>query len=146
MSIEVHIEAKLRLIIDLADKYKFNFTYQDSANVDVRKDHAAAIREAGAAGTVLLKNVNNTLPLRSTERLGVFGNDAGDYTNGMSYFFFNGVSKYEYGTLATGGGSGSGLFSYVVSPLEAIKQKADFKKNLVSYILNNTAIIEPNSP
>lgn len=63
----------------------------------------------------------------------------------MSYFTFNGISKYEYGVLATGGGSGSGLFSYIVSPLEAIKQKADFKKNLVYYVLNNTAIAEPES-
>lgn len=95
---------------------------------------------------MLLKNVNNTLPLRSPKRIGVFGNDAGDITNGMSYFFFNGVGKYEYGVLATCGGSGSGLFTYVVSPLDAIKQRADFKKNLVQYVLNNSAIIEEDSP
>lgn len=64
----------------------------------------------------------------------------------MSYFTFNGIQNYEYGVLATGGGSGSGLFTYIVSPLEAIKQKADFKKNLVQYVLNNSAIIEPDSP
>lgn len=64
----------------------------------------------------------------------------------MSYFYFNGVGNYEYGVLATGGGSGSGLFTYIVSPLEAIKQRADFKKTLVQYVLNNSAIIEQNSP
>jgi beta-glucosidase len=129
-----------------AHQYKFNYTYQPTANIDVRKNHGAAIREAGAVGTVLLKNVNNTLPLKDPKRIGVFGNDAGDFTNGMSYFFFNGVGNYEYGVLATGGGSGSGLFSYVVSPLDAIKQRADFKKNLVQYVLNNSAIIEDDSP
>lgn len=94
----------------------------------------------------MLKNVNNTLPLNKPGTIGVFGNDAGDLTNGMSYFYFNGVGKYEYGVLPTGGGSGSGLFTYVVSPLEAIKQKVDFKKRLVQYVLNNSAIIEPDSP
>jgi beta-glucosidase-like glycosyl hydrolase len=34
--------------------------------VDVREDHASLIREIGAAGTVLVKNVNNTLPLRNS--------------------------------------------------------------------------------
>ena len=95
---------------------------------------------------MLLKNNNSTLPLKSPRRIGVFGNDAGDLTNGMSYFTFNGIQNYEYGVLATGGGSGSVLFTYIVSPLEAIKQKADFKKNLVQYVLNNSAIIEPDSP
>jgi beta-glucosidase len=90
--------------------------------------------------------VNNTLPLKAPQQIGVYGNDAGDFTNGMSYFYFNGVSNYEYGVLATGGGSGSGLFTYVVSPLEAIKQRADFKKTLVQYVLNNSAIIEQDSP
>lgn len=115
----------------IADEYKFNFTLGSKPNVDVRKNHGAAIREAAAAGTVLLKNVNNALPLKAPRSVGVFGNDAGDLTNGMSYFFFNGVGNYEYGVLPTGGGSDSGLFTYVVSPLEAIKQRVDFKKTLV---------------
>ncbi|KAJ5291718.1 glycoside hydrolase superfamily [Penicillium angulare] len=134
------------LLFSTPDEYRFNFTYGSQPNVDVRKNHGAAIRAAAAAGTVLLKNVNNTLPLNQPERIGVFGNDAGDLTNGMSYFFFNGVGKYEYGVLPTGGGSGSGLFTYVVSPLEAIKQKVNFKKTLVQYVLNNSAITEPDSP
>jgi len=129
-----------------AEDYRYNYTFGSQANVDVRKNHGKAIREAGAAGVVLLKNNNNTLPLKSPRRIGVFGNDAGDLTNGMSYFTFNGIQNYEYGVLATGGGSGSGLFTYIVSPLEAIKQKADFKRNLVQYVLNNSAIIEPDSP
>ncbi|CCF43728.1 beta-glucosidase, partial [Colletotrichum higginsianum] len=32
---------------------------------DVRRDHAALIRTLGAAGTVLLKNTNGTLPLKN---------------------------------------------------------------------------------
>ncbi|KAK4617851.1 putative beta-glucosidase G [Fulvia fulva] len=126
--------------------YEYNYTFGDEANIDVRADHGESIREAGAAGTVLLKNVNSTLPLKNPRHIGVFGNDAGDFTNGMSYFTFNGIGNYEYGTLATGGGSGSGLFTYVVSPLEAIKQRVGRKdKGLVQYVLNNTAIIQDTS-
>lgn len=49
---------------------------------DVGGDHAKVIREMGAAGTVLVKN-NNTLPLSSPKIIGVFGNDAGDMTDGQ---------------------------------------------------------------
>ncbi|RSM13270.1 hypothetical protein CDV31_005974 [Fusarium ambrosium] len=101
---------------------------------------------ATAAGTVLLKNINNTLPLKSPKRVGIFGNDAGDCVNGMSYWFFNGVGNYEYGVLAAGGGSGSGLFTYVVSPLEAIKQRVGSDGTLLQYVLNHTAIIQDDSP
>lgn len=72
------------------------------ANVDARDAHTQLIRDLGAAGTVLLKNTNNALPLRAPKNVGVFGNDAGDPTNGLYYL----SSNYEYGTLPVGGGSG----------------------------------------
>jgi beta-glucosidase len=46
----------------------------------------------------------------------------------------------EYGNLAVAGGSGTGRFSYLVSPLEAIKARAAQDGTLVQYILNNTLI------
>ncbi|RSL81148.1 hypothetical protein CEP51_006048 [Fusarium floridanum] len=101
---------------------------------------------ATAAGTVLLKNINNTFPLKSPKRVGIFGNDAGDFVSGMSYWVFNGVGNYEYGVLAAGDGSGYGLFTYVVSPLEAIKQRVGLDGTLLQYVLNNTAIIQDDSP
>jgi beta-glucosidase len=113
----------------------------------VRHDHGHSIRKSAAEATVLLKNKNGALPLKDPKRIAVFGNDAGDVTNGMSVWYFNDVANYEYGVLATAGGSGSGLFSYIVSPLEAIKQRVGYtKKALVQYVLNNTAIIEKDSP
>ncbi len=130
-----------------ADEYKHNYTFGPEANVDVRHNHGDSIRKSAAEATVLLKNKNGALPLKEPKRIAVFGNDAGDVTNGMSVWYFNDVGNYEYGVLATGGGSGSGLFSYIVSPLEAIKQRVGYtKKALVQYVLNNTAILEEDSP
>ncbi|QRD92758.1 glycoside hydrolase family 3 C-terminal domain-containing protein [Aspergillus flavus] len=114
-----------------ADEYKYNYIYGSVANVDVRGNYGAEIRKQAADGI-------NALPLKPPKQLAVFGNGAGDFTNGMSVFYFNGVA---------GGGSGSGLFTYLASPLEATKQRAKFReKTLVRYVLNNSAIIEENSP
>jgi beta-glucosidase len=44
--------------------------------VGVHKDHTSLIRETGAAGAVLFKNVNKTLPLRNPRFLNIYGNDA----------------------------------------------------------------------
>uniref|UniRef100_L2FD33 beta-glucosidase n=1 Tax=Colletotrichum fructicola (strain Nara gc5) TaxID=1213859 RepID=L2FD33_COLFN len=49
---------------------------QKHAPVDVQNGHKALIREIGAAGTVLVKNVNGTLPLKSPKFLSVYGYDA----------------------------------------------------------------------
>lgn len=75
-------------------------------NVDVRGNHAQLIRDLGAAGAVLLKNKNNALPLRSPKHIGVFGNDAGEPTDGLYFSSSNSPSGYEFGTLPVGGGSG----------------------------------------
>lgn len=66
------------------DTYSYQHYYaqedytQVNYHVDVQLDHAANIRAAAAAGTVLLKN-SGVLPLTGKEKLtGVFGEDAGD--------------------------------------------------------------------
>ncbi|KFZ08204.1 hypothetical protein V502_09489 [Pseudogymnoascus sp. VKM F-4520 (FW-2644)] len=123
---------------------------------DVRRDHAKLIRKLGAAGTVLLKNVNSALPLKSPKNIGVFGNDAPDPTDGLTIFTdgaFN-TKTYSYdtgsfdsenygpdiGTLDVGGGSGSGRHSYLISPLEAIKAKAQKTGARVQYLTSNTRL------
>lgn len=55
---------------------------QVNEHVDVRGENAALIRKLGAESTVLLKNVNNTLPLVAGrgQLTAVFGNDAGPNT------------------------------------------------------------------
>jgi beta-glucosidase len=116
-----------------------NFTFTGTKNRDVRDNHGELIRKHGAAGTVLLKNVNQALPLKAPKSIAVFGNDAGDDTQG----FYNQVN-FEYGTLAAGGGSGTGRLTYLVTPLGAIQQRAAQDNALVQYWLNNTLIANSN--
>jgi beta-glucosidase len=119
------------------------FVLNGTTNRDVRANHGTLIRELGSAGTVLVKNVDNALPLKAPKNIAVFGNDAGDLTGGQ-YFLNIAVStdsgKTEFGTLPVGGGSGTGRFSYVVTPLEAIKTRAQKDGALVQYVLDNANI------
>lgn len=91
----------------------------------------------------MLKNVDNALPLKAPKNIGVFGNDAGDLTNGL--YSLSGLNlangNYEFGVLASGGGSGTGRLTYVVPPLDAIKRRAEQDDALVQYVLNNTITI-----
>lgn len=98
--------------------------------VDVRANHAKLIREIGAAGHVLVKNVHNTLPLKSPNFLNIYGYDAklpdAPWTNsarfGGGYEVNFGWNTFN-GTLVTGGGSGSNTPSYVISPFQAIQDR-----------------------
>ena len=42
-------------------------------HVDVQEDHFKVVREIGAAGTVLLKNVAGTLPLTKPRSVAIIG-------------------------------------------------------------------------
>lgn len=104
--------------------------YQKGPLVDVQDDHAELIRQIGAAGTVLVKNVDGALPLKNPRMLSVYGYDAtvpqspwqnpdrygGGYEVNFGWNTFN-------GTLITGGGSGISTPPYVVSPFEAIQSR-----------------------
>lgn len=84
--------------LDLAT-YAYQSTLSNMSNVDVRGNHSVLIRELGAAGTVLLKNVDGALPLKRPKNIAVFGNDAGDVVDGL---YFSGESfqqPYGFGEL-----------------------------------------------
>lgn len=102
---------------------------------DVRDNHGELIREHAAASVVLVKNEGDVLPLRAPRSIAVFGNDAGDVTEGMIN-----QEPFEFGTLAIGGGSGAGRFTYLISPLEAIRVRAREDGALVQAFLNNTFV------
>jgi beta-glucosidase len=118
----------------------YDFDMSGPKSRDVRGDHGDLIRQHGAAGTVLLKNEKNALPLKAPKNIAIFGNDASEDTVGP----YNMDNNFEYGTLGVAGGSGTGRFTYLVTPLEAIKARARQDKSMVQTWLNNTLIIESN--
>ena len=117
---------------------------------DVRGDYAVLIRELSAAGTVLLKNINSTLPLQSPKSIEVYGNDASDLTGGLT--FPNPVSGtdktitfgFKMGTLDVDGGSGSGRHTSIVSLLESIKLRTNQIGSRVQFILDNEVLVNNN--
>lgn len=114
--------------------YIYNYTYGPEVNVRSTAS-TQLIRDLGAAGTVLLKNTNSTLPLQQPKHIAVFGNDAADFTTGQYY-----QADFDIGTLPVGGGSGTGRFYEVISPLSAIKSRAQSYGAHVQYITDNTFI------
>lgn len=116
---------------------EFNLTGKRSR--DVRGNHAELIRKVAAQATILLKNEKQALPLKKPKNIAIFGNDAGENTMGPVN-----QETFEFGNLAAGGGSGTGRFTYLVSPLEAIKSRAKQDNSLVQYFLNNTQIVTEN--
>ncbi|KAJ4418489.1 hypothetical protein N0V82_005569 [Gnomoniopsis sp. IMI 355080] len=106
---------------------------------DVRGDHEVLIREVGAAGIVLLKN-NATLPLTSPKNIAVFGNGAGELTDGFTFDFPLPAMGFEFGTLDVGGGSGSGRHTTLVTPLAALQARAKQIGARVQYVTSNEKI------
>jgi beta-glucosidase-like glycosyl hydrolase len=95
---------------DSPDYPKTNFNsflpFDESTNehIDVQGDHRHLVREIDAASIVLLKNVNNALPLKHPRRLVLIGSDAAPaHIAGPNEFTYgDGVD----GVLAMGWGSG----------------------------------------
>lgn len=109
------------------------------AHVDVRADHAKIVRENGAASLVLLKNLNQTLPLKKPHSIALFGSHAGPVMAGPNYEFTIGGTPPTYnGHLAGGAGSGQTSFPYLISPQQALTARAASDGTMVRWILNNT--------
>jgi hypothetical protein len=66
----------------------------------------------GAASTILLKNVNNTLPLNKPRSIVLIGSDAGAGLIGPNQFADQGGNN---GILAMGWGSGTANFTYLIT-------------------------------
>ncbi|KAH7073165.1 glycosyl hydrolase family 3 N terminal domain-containing protein [Paraphoma chrysanthemicola] len=111
--------------------------------LDVRGDHAQGIRELGAAGTVLLKNLNGILPLRNKTSFGLFGNDLPDPALGSAYLVYgDDATGNEMGTLNIGGGSGTVRHTSLVSPLEAIRKKVQSLDGRMQWLFDNNEIAD----
>ncbi|KAG8876786.1 hypothetical protein FRB97_003937, partial [Tulasnella sp. 331] len=78
-------------------------------HINVEDDHYKIAREIGAASIVVLKNIRNTLPLRSVRSLSVVGSDARPPPSGPNGYTDRGGTD---GTLAMGWGSGNNLTAW----------------------------------
>ena len=106
-------------------------------HVDVRAEHGSLIRRIGSASTVLLKNMNNVLPLTGKEKLtAVFGEDAGGNPDGPNGCPDRGCDN---GTLAAAWGSGSANFPYLITPETAIQNEVLNKMGAFESITDNYA-------
>ncbi|KAH7400063.1 putative beta-glucosidase A [Cadophora sp. MPI-SDFR-AT-0126] len=94
---------------------------QINYHVNVQADHARLCREIAGASTVLLKNVNGALPLKSPKSIAVIGEDAHDNPGGPNSCGDRGCNR---GTLAMGWGSGTANFPYLIAPNTALKEQA----------------------
>ncbi|KAK1068529.1 beta-glucosidase [Friedmanniomyces endolithicus] len=114
---------------------------QINEHVDVQDHHADIIRRVGANSIIMLKNVNNTLPLNKPKQIAIIGEDAGPSIYGPNGCPDRGCDN---GTLAMGWGSGSTNFPYLIDPLAAIQTRAIQDRSVVQYVLDNydTALID----
>ncbi|MCJ1240220.1 hypothetical protein MMC14_008220 [Varicellaria rhodocarpa] len=88
---------------------------------NVQGTHSTVARAIARDGMVLLKNTNNTLPLKKPQSLAIIGQDAIQNPNRTNSCTDRGCNT---GHLAMGWGSGTAQFPYLVAPLDAIKKQA----------------------
>ncbi|KAK8015842.1 glycoside hydrolase family 3 protein [Apiospora marii] len=105
-------------------------------HVNVQRDHRNLIRDTAAKSTVLLKNKNNALPLKSPKFLAVIGEDAGPSPNGPNGCADRGCDD---GTLAMGWGSGTADFPYLITPLDALTMKTADEGTRLEHVIDNYA-------
>ena len=112
---------------------------QDYPSIDLDRnameDHYLINREASRAGMILLKNVNNMLPLNVSVDTNIFiyGESAGQPNCGLEREASSGNCG---GALYQGGGSGFVRPAYAVDPLTALMQKGRDNRLQIRYITN----------
>ncbi|KAF9454903.1 glycoside hydrolase family 3 protein [Macrolepiota fuliginosa MF-IS2] len=113
----------------------FNAWNSGGQHVNVQGNHKDLIRTIDAASTVLLKNLNEVLPLSTPGTIAVIGSGAGPSSKGP-----NGYSDRSGndGVLAMGWGSGTAEFPYLIDPLQAIKARAQTDGTTVTSSLSDT--------
>jgi beta-glucosidase len=81
-----------------------------------------------------LKNAGSTLPLKKPINLSLIGSDAAPPILGPNGFAYRGGSD---GILAMGWGSGTVDFTYSISPLEAIQERAMGDGTVINWHLDD---------
>ncbi|KAF9064428.1 beta-D-xylosidase/beta-D-glucosidase [Rhodocollybia butyracea] len=122
-----HLGMDINPLPDVGFNALFPLSYFPDRFRNVRKPGTTdLIREIGSSSVTLLKNTGG-LPLNNPQRIAVLGNDASDNVLGVNACGSYG-SGCDYqnlnGTLTTGGGSGSSFAPYIITPIDALKQRA----------------------
>ncbi|TIC13452.1 glycoside hydrolase [Wallemia mellicola] len=127
-------------------------SYFDAENVykNVRADNTAElIRRLGSESATLLKNTGG-LPLKNPEQIFALGSDLGDNALGVDGCGDAGTSCPEgnfNGTLTDAGGSGYAYAPYIITPLDALKQRTMNDNIRLSYALtHNDELINEVAP
>ncbi|KAI4602568.1 hypothetical protein KJ359_009816 [Pestalotiopsis sp. 9143b] len=110
---------------------------------DIRGNHSDIIRQVGDEAIVLLKNTNETglgLPLKKPRTMSLFGSHAGPAMAGPNVAFnpISGPGEVFEGHLAGSTGSGQLSLPYLVTPLQALTNRAMKDNSMIWWILNNT--------
>ena len=84
-------------------------------------------RTAAAESMILLKNEDNILPIKNVKKIAVIGNDAQerDCLIDDDLQCKNKTNLIQNGFIPLGYGSGTTKFSYIISPLQGIKEYAE---------------------
>ncbi|CAF1050331.1 unnamed protein product [Didymodactylos carnosus] len=120
---------------------------QDYPTLDLDRDamenNYLVNREASRAGMILLKNVNNILPLNSSinTNIYIYGQAAGQTNCGLEQTSWNANCG---GALYQGGGSGFVRPAYALDPLTALMQKGRDDRLQIRYIANQNDFISIN--
>ncbi|PVG04672.1 putative beta-glucosidase [Serendipita vermifera] len=114
--------------------YSWDFNDPRNQHVNVQDNHAALIRQIGAASIVLLKN-SGSLPLKKPHSIAIIGSDAAVNPAGPNACGDRGCNT---GTLAMGWGSGTAEFPYLVDPLSAITTRANNDGTTVTSSLSDS--------
>ncbi|EGO02947.1 glycoside hydrolase family 3 protein [Serpula lacrymans var. lacrymans S7.3] len=116
--------------------FNMNDPYDPATNyhINVQSNHDTVVREIGAAGSVLLKN-DGVLPLDKPRSLILVGSDAGPPEAGPNQYVDQGGDPT--GILAMGWGSGTDNFTYLISPYEAIQERARLDQTSVFWDFDN---------
>jgi beta-glucosidase len=110
---------------------------------DVRGNHSVLIRQISGEAIVLLKNSNKTglgLPLNKPKTMSLYGSHAGPAMAGPNFGFnpVTGTAEIFEGHLASGSGSGQLSFPYLITPFQALSNRAIEDNSMIWWILNNT--------
>jgi beta-glucosidase len=110
---------------------------------DATRDHYLLNRLLGMAGMILLKNINNTLPLsiNRDKIYSIYGSAATCYSHGVDPHDLDGLD----GALYQGGGSGYVRPTYVIDPLSALHIHARDFHLQIQYIVDQDDYVAINS-